>query len=368
MFERIGLVVVLGVLAAGILARANADEAAGPVAPELKVIVDPRVELLTAVQDLAGYGESMGLLTRFDFAYRDEMRAHFKPLSDHRAVELFREMSGNAFNFSAPVDAMLCFSAPPGLEPLLPVSDFTLTRAGEQGKLDEFIAALRDFAAESDFTVFFDAHRDLYAKVEEAVSALVDASAVAALEQYFGMCAKDYTIILAPMLHRGGYGPRLDYPDGTFEIYAVCGPMGAEGGIPDFGDAERWQALFSHEFAHSFVNPTTELFMDEYRPFAESIAAPIHKMMAGSPNWAWVTDEILAAEWINENIIRAYTSRLNLKANGTASAEEELARHEKNGWTDVRKVFALLEEYETSRDRYPTFVDFYPELIKVFRQ
>ncbi len=69
MFERIGLVVVLGVLAAGILARANADEAAGPMAPELKVIVDPRVELLTAVQDLAGYGESMGLLTRLEFAY-----------------------------------------------------------------------------------------------------------------------------------------------------------------------------------------------------------------------------------------------------------------------------------------------------------
>ncbi|MHC4714454.1 MAG: DUF4932 domain-containing protein [Planctomycetota bacterium] len=366
MFARIFMILVFGGFAVGSVSKAVAGETARPSAPELKVTVDPRMELLTAVQDLAAYGESMGLLTKFDFAYRDEMKKHFEAFKEHRAVSLFRAMSGKAFNFSAPADAMLYFSAPPALEPLLPVNDFTLMRAGGQESLDEFMAALRDFAVESDFEGFYGAHRDLYAKLEEAVRALVDPADILALEKYFGVSAKDYTIILAPMLHRGGYGPRLDFPDGTFQIYAICGPMGSESGVPDFGDAERWQSLFSHEFAHSFVNPTTDRFMDDYRPFAASIAAPIYKMMGGNPNWAWVTDDLLAAEWINENILRAYTSRLNLRVNGEPSAEEELARHEKNGWTDVRKVFALLERYENGRETWPTFIDFYPELVKTF--
>ena len=44
-----------------------------------------------------------------------------------------------------------------------------------------------------------------------------------------------------------------------------------------------------------------------------------------------------------------------------------LAKERRYGFAYVEPLYAALARYEKQRDRYPTFVHFYPELVEVFR-
>ena len=78
-----------------------------PPVGKLEIRVDPRIELLAVVQSLGAYQDNLGLLTRFDFAYRMEAAEHFAPFREHAAVTLFDQMSRNGFSYDAPPTAML---------------------------------------------------------------------------------------------------------------------------------------------------------------------------------------------------------------------------------------------------------------------
>ena len=201
-------------------------------APTIEVRVDPRMELLAAVQLLSGYGEKYpGLITRFDFAYKDDMAKHFAPYKNHQAVKLFAKMS-DGFSYDAPPAAMLFLTDPPGLKVRLPFSDYIKSRAGGEKQLTAFVQALRDFARESNFQAFYDAHRGTYQAIEEAMGKEVDSAWMATLEQYYGKRQASYTIIPSPIFEQGGYGPRVELQNGKFEVYDICGPVGVKFGLP----------------------------------------------------------------------------------------------------------------------------------------
>lgn len=75
---------------------------------ELKIVVDPRIELLSTVQLLSGYG----LIGDFEFTYKQDVITYFSKYKDHRVVTLFEKMSQN-FNCDAPPTAMLNVCDPP---------------------------------------------------------------------------------------------------------------------------------------------------------------------------------------------------------------------------------------------------------------
>lgn len=327
----------------------------------LNIAVDPRIELLAVVQLLSGYGEMIpGVITGFDFDYKREMLEYFEPHKYHKAVKLFKEMAPS-FHYDAPPAAMLHLSNPPELEVRYPFTEYLIRRAGGEERLEDFIDALWDFGQKSAFMEFFEAHQKDFDRMAASVRAKIKGlNFVSDIEDYYGMSSSSYNLILAPLFHPGGYGPRVRLPDGTHDVFYIGGPRGLEGNFPVWGGVEDFRYLVWHEFSHSFVNPTTHLFIDEvdrYAGLLDPIAGPMEEMAYGS----WET-------CVNEHVVRAVTVRLAHLHQGEDVGEKSLMHERTRHFAYVEALCERLKIYEKKRDRYPCFIDFYPELIKVFKE
>lgn len=325
----------------------------------LEFSVDPRIELLAAVQMLSGYNDRFGLLTRFDFEYKEAMRAHFQPFSNHPVVQLFDTMSTQGFSFDAPPTVMLHLSPPPELEVQAELPAELIARAGGAERLDTFLERLRDFSRESEFTNFFASRAPEIAEMERRTEALAEgADYIGTLENYYGMRQHGYHFVLAPLFHQGGYGPKVERADGSYDLYNITGPVGVVDGYPTFGSAENLRHVALHEFGHSFVNPTTERFRDEVARY-EALYEPLREKMTAMAYPHWEVS-------VNEHIIRAVTTRMAYIREGVEEGVRLMELESSRGFIYVPALAAKLEAYEAQRDRYPDFASFYPELLTAF--
>ncbi|MDD4051342.1 MAG: DUF4932 domain-containing protein [candidate division Zixibacteria bacterium] len=327
--------------------------------PQLQIEVDPRIELLAALEAVSDYDGRFGLITRIDFPYRKEVIDHFQPFADHPVVHLFDSLSAIGFAFDAPVEAMLYFTSPPELKPIGWPNDLLLMRAGGREALDRFMVLLRDFARETDFETFYKNHGAVYDSMVARVRTTISSEEyIKDLEEYFGARQHSYHIILAPLFHSGGFGVRSARPDGGLDIFFVGGPMGSESGLPYFGGREDFWYLTMHEFGHSFVNPVTARYRDTIEHYI-GLYEPIKEQMTRQAYGTWES-------CVDEHIDRAVTARLLFRRGGPEAHDRSLADDRNNGFIYVDLLAAKLEEYESRRDRYKTFADFYPELLTVF--
>lgn len=335
-----------------------------PMAPgelggnEVSVRVDPRMELLGIVQFLAGYGE-MGLISPHASEYLNEIMAEFSAYKDHAAVKQFAAMMTNGFNFDGPPTAMLHLSPPPQLEVVVPFSDYAKRKAGGEDGLLRFVEHMRDFAEKSSFGSFFEKQRSWYDELIAATLAdMGDQDYITTLESYFGEGQHSYSFILAP-LFQGGYGPRVVREDGTCDVYSIIGPQAADGGSLVFGSPESFRNWMWHEFGHSFVNHLTDESLDEVDRCA-GLYEPIAETMKKQGYGVWRT-------CVDEHILRATTIRLMALHVDAESASAMLQSDKDRGFIYLDALLDALERYEARRERYPTFTDFYPELLNVLQ-
>ena len=325
----------------------------------LNITVDPRIELLAVVQYLSGYGQRFPLLTNFDLGYKTEIETAFQPFRGHPAVELFDQMS-STFHADAPPAAMFHLSEPPMLAVQVPFSDYLAARAGGLDRLDRFIGTLRDFAQESAFMDFYLAHTAYYAALlEPLIAQFAQVDDVAILEQYFGMRQHSYSLILAPLFSNAGYGSRIPRGDGLWDLFSITGAAEIDAeNRPTFGDGLSLHTLVWHEFAHSFVNPLVEEFLEEIN-LCQSLFQNVSERMTlyGYGNW-----EIT----VKEHIVRAVTVRLLAREMGEAHSLASLEQQRSWGFLYIRKITGQLIKYEEQRSRFSNFRSFFPELITAF--
>lgn len=326
----------------------------------LKVTIDPRIELLAAVQSLSDYGEKLSLLTSLDFDYKKDLHQTFKPFADHEAVRLFQEMSHGGFSFDAPPTVMLHLGSPPELAVEYPFTDYLARRAGGEKKLMRFIDQLRDFAEKSDFMDFFKEHEEFYRETVLSVNNnFKDIDFVGVLEGYYGQKQHSYNIILAPIF-QGNYGPRIVRKDGTLDIFNIVSPRQIKAGLLYFGSKANFEHLAWHEFSHSFVNPLGEHHRKELEKYA-SLLEPIRSKMTASAYGNWITT-------VNEHVVRAVTTRLNYLYKGEEDGDRALLGEKMYGFAYVEDLCKKLEHYEENRDKYPNFTSFYPQLVVTFKE
>lgn len=329
----------------------QADSAA--TTAEVAVIVDPRIEVASAVQLLDG---DYPLVTPYDSDHRRAVAAYFAHAADHPAVTIFRRIRGQGFAFDVVPKTLLRASPPPSMRLVLPLGEELESRGPDPADVRDFVEALGEFARDTDFDRFFAAHMTTHRRWIEETSPLVQ-QASDEVTAYGGTDLGRRTVVLGPLLHDGGFAARLDGDER--EAFAFVGPSGVADGRPVFGPADRIAGLVSHEFAHLFVNPLADAHADDVAALA-SLYEPIADAMARQayPSWkiAW-----------NEHVVRAVVARLVLDRSGPDAAEGELARQEERGFRYVRALAARLAEYENARDRYPTLADFYPLLLAELR-
>lgn len=331
-----------------------------PAPSSLNITIDPRIELLAAVQSLSDYGEKFSLLTLLDHEYKKDIMETFQPYAEHEAVRLFQEMSHEGFSFDAPPTVMLHLGSPPELAVEHPFTDYLIKRAGGTEKLIQFIEQLRDFAEQSHFMAFFKKHEEYYQKILQSVNAnFKDIDFIGVLEGYYGQKQHSYNIILAPMFN-GNYGPRIQRKDGTFDIFNIVSPRQIKEGILYFGSKANFEHLAWHEFSHSFVNPLGEQHRKELENYA-SLLEPIRSKMTASAYGNWITT-------VNEHVVRAVTTRLNYLHKGKEEGDRVLLAEKTYGFAYVEALCDKLENYEKNREQYPTFTSFYPRLVETFKK
>jgi hypothetical protein len=325
--------------------------------PKLNIASDPRVELVTIVQMLAGYRDPP--VSALDTAYKRAAAEWFAPYAGHPVVELCRKRARSGFRYDTVASVTMATTPPPEIRLERDPPSGVIRRAGGRRGIDEWLAALRDFSQKSRFPEFFEKHESTYARVTQNFRSQIEGvDYVKLLEDYFGSAQGSYNVVLGMLIHPGGFGPRYPRANGTFDIVAVLGPVRLDGDVPSFGTRASIEYLVWHEFGHSFVNPLVDKYWGRIRKTSK-LYEPIRDAMQRQAYGNWQSS-------VHEHIVRAVTIRLTARERA-ADAQNLLNRErDTNNFRYVEPLVERLKEYETSRDRYPTFDSFMPRLIDVF--
>jgi hypothetical protein len=320
----------------------------------MEIAVDPRIELLSVVQFLAGWDRPP--LSALDSPYRRAVEEHFGAFRSHRSVELFRKYTRSSFSYDAVPAVMLAASPPPELRLIRDPSDSVMRRAGGRKAILNCLTALRDFAAASNFAEFVERNRVLFNRVA-AETAAKDGRIAADLEGYFRSRQNSYTVVLGLLLHPGGFGIRYRTSNGEYDAISVVGPGSVRDGTPQFFDSDSFAYVCWHEFGHSFVNPEVDHYSRLFVA-SQSLFRAIEPTMRKQayPDWKAT---------VSEHIVRAATVRLAARLQGEEVGRKRLAMEHDRGFVYVGPIVEALQAFEVHPDRYPAFRDFVPEIADV---
>lgn len=314
-------------------------EAIWKMVGRLEVRVDPRIELINVVENAKSFEEKY----LREPTMRQETANHFFPYKDHPAVEMMQKLKAMGFTYTKPRFFALGCSNPPELRQLYPLKQIYPYNGlvPNDETLAEFILELQDFYNDSKFGTFYYKHQSDYIRLLDVVSeGFEKMDYIELLEDYFGMRKDEYVLIYSPT--RGGFGVWIKTKEKT-TIYSIM----SHGDVP----------LNLHEFAHSFVNPITDVFRDEINKYYNLFYAIQQDLPSYYDDW-WIA--------VNEHIIRAFTARIQAIVNGETVGEQAIQREVSDGFGYIIPIYNLLKEYEANRDKYPNFYSFYPRIIELF--
>lgn len=321
----------------------------------IQVSVDPRIELLTAVQLLVPEYEN--LMTPLSSSYKEATLSHFEPYRQEAVVNRQKQLMKKGFAFDAPPAAILHMENPPSLKQSLAFKPELLSRVGGQGTMDRFFDEAAAFSDKSGFIPFYQSQRSFYEGiVSEVVSQLKDSDPSKDLDDFFAMPRDGYHLILSPLSMGGGYGPSVVNQAGGLEIFGIIGPTDVTNGVPSFSEKSIHDLVW-HEFSHSYVNPLTSANEKEVKAL-EPLFKPIEKQMS----------ELAYGQWsyaLNEHIIRAINVYFIDKYSGEAAAKEALNIEYSSGFRYIKPLYEAIQTYASNREQYKSFDTYYPELLKV---
>lgn len=320
---------------------------------KLNISIDPRLELLSAVQIASDYG-----FIKRSGAYSQKIADHFGQYKNLKAAVMTDSLlSQYGFSYDAPVVLMLHFEQPPTLKQRLAYSDYLKGRASGNENLEEYRKALKEFFAKSDFEKFWQETEPFYNKVLElTVAELGTIDWIGILEDYYGKGAiHSYNITINPAF-RGGYGPRLPSAKGGLDIYGCLPTDGWEkDGVPYMNLASLTYYMW-HEFGHSYINPLGERYSIRINSSA-SLFEPLREVMSKQAYGTW-------SVCVNEHLVRAVHMRL-IALNGSQNEyQTSVNYHINQGFVYIEPLLEKLKEYEAQKDRI-TFEDFFPHLLNV---
>jgi hypothetical protein len=315
------------------------------------VEVNPNIELLSVVLSMTTWGQqSPAVREILGVKYQDDIEKWFSPFKGHPAVGIAQQLTNQGFTYDAPPNFILHFGPPPKMEKLYPYNDYIVGRAGGQNILDDFAASLREFASDSKFMDFYNAHADLYGKILSTYKDLDMNTLVYTMERFYGEQRRGYHIIVAASSARpgGGYGATIltDKGDINYEIYRASSPLYSTSNLYSLG---------LHEFSHSFVNQMVGQFPTEVRSL-DYLYSPVARQMR---DIAYTTFETM----LNEATIRAFECLQSTIEFGPSRGTDRMKSEMKQGFYFTDIIYNLLVEYLYGIDNYKTFASYLPTIF-----
>lgn len=355
MFRRLRvLVLVLLLLPVAAVAQVVSSSASPSVA------VDPRIELLGTVFELAGGKPGWTPVAETD--YHRQRRAQFARYRHLDAVRMSRDMPGLAW--STPAQAIVHFGPPPGLMPIASVPEDVVQAMGGRERFMDWMNALRSFAHRTRYMEFFAAQQPAFERMAVRTRTALDGiDLVAPFERWYGLHGQRYSVIVSPSLLPGAFGPSVRDDDDRLHFHSIQGMAGVVDGLPWFGDGPAIASLSWHEWGHAIVNP---LDAGARSPLAESAA--LYDSMAEDMRKAAYMDWESAA---NELQVRAAASRICATTLRTDAAWRCLElQHPPSLRGEVymqRMADGLETMYEPGRAQYPDYAAFHRIMLLILR-
>ncbi len=317
--------------------------------------VDRRIELTSIVARLAEYNE----YKRDDFkSYAADVDAYFAKHKNHAAVEYARKMrQSNGIGYDAVPSLALHLN--PNLTPKFPFSETAPDKRWGKTSGEEFARKLQQFYRDTNSEAFFAAHAELYKTTEQKMQNVINKVNFAWYKNFYGEVPRGSFNLYIGLLNGGNnYGPKVVYPNGKEELYAVIGAWKMdEKGLPVFVEEEFLPTII-HEFNHSFINHLVREREKQLQPSGEKIYQPVAEKMTRLAYGTWKT-------MLDESLVRAAVARYLFDHGETEKAAAELVNQRNLGFLWIDELFVLLGTYENSRKSYPTFRSFLP-LIEAY--
>ncbi|WP_160688973.1 DUF4932 domain-containing protein [Clostridium sp. C2-6-12] len=316
------------------------------------VSVEPKIELLGVVQYLADAPVILKKNLHVDNQkYSDDISNYFSKYKNEEVINLCKEMMETGFTYDTAPNAMLYVDDNLKLLEDISLPETIITNAGGKEKLLKFFDLLSDFRKKSKFDDFYISHDEFYKKCVSDVKNRIDKlGLIEKIQNYYGYKQNSYNFIIQP-LSIGGYGIKMPAKDGKFDLYDFM--------VVPNDDAEFFQMVV-HEFGHSYINPLTEKNIDEINKYS-NLFLPIKDDMSKQAYTDWNC-------CVNEHIVRAISYSVLRNTFGLEKSEEYIARDTGMKFIYISAISEKLKEYENNRDKYPSFNEFYPELIKLFKE
>ncbi len=326
------------------------------LASDIIIKVDPRVELLSVVQHFTTWANKQH--TKYESRYKQEVQRYFEKYSNHRAISLSQELTQNGFSYDAPPNFVLYHNQPPEFVQEVEYTDYLIGRAGGLYKIQNFAKELKNFAVETDFMIFIESQKSYFRKIENDIKRTIgDQDYIKIIEEYYGYKQNSYSVIPTSLFHHGGYGALVMTDEGN-NIYNICGPVNSTEGMPSFGDEAALQYILLHEFSHSFVNPLA----DQYKTRLDSSTSlfePIRTQMKKIGYGTWRT-------CVNEHLVRTNVARFFNQLEGVDAKNKILKQEYDKGFIYINVLDSLMQIYESNREEYLTYNDFYPVILNYF--
>ena len=206
--------------------------------------------------------------------------------------------------------------------------------------------------------------------IQEISKIAMDIDLVGKMEEYTNQINDRYVISPEPLFITGGWrgiGPSIKTDDISI-AYQLISPSDkidltnfSTDSVKQFGykDKEFIRNLCVHEFGHSFVNASFyNQEISDYIQFHEAQLTKEIKETMQQEGMGSLTGYLV------EHVVRLLEIRIASIYFGNENAQK--IRSENKGFVFLAEMEnKLIDEFEKNREKYPTYADFIPELIKV---
>ena len=326
-------------------------------ARKLKIYTDERIELLNVIQYLSDYP----ILNKSEnLEYKKEIEVYFKDFKNHNAILLNKKVYRSFLGFDRAVNYILHYDLP----------DFKLNSEFNNDELENLNALeskdtlnlirdeFKDFYEKSNFKKFFKNHSKFYKKVNKpTITELNKQNVISILEKHYGINNNSYSIILASLLHNGGYEVDIE-KENKKNLYAIVGPnYDSINKLPVFDTQNILSEYVIHEFSHSFCNPLIDRNYDKLIN-SECLLIPIESKIKSQGYKGWKT-------CLYEHLVRANEIVLNEIVFGKQKSDKLYNEMINDGWIYLEGIIPIIKnEYLKNRNEYKTQDDIMPLIIK----
>lgn len=340
-----------------------------PCVDDKQIIVrsDKNVDVVAAAFEISPSGFGNWGDSGFVRPEADALAAYLESFHDHEAVAAVGQLVADGFWLDRLMRfAMEAPSISDGQGITAWSADLAIAagigdEAAGRERLDVLYRLLTEFNDDAGLDAFFqsrqDEHECAIAQIEDG---LPEGGLIAAVENWYGDHRESYEIIIAPSIYATmGFGVQYG-PANAPRIANIAAPFIQTDTLDEYGCGygrpERVTELSRHEFGHSFVE-VEEVISSMSPAVIERLHGPIAEAMESQGYSAWQSI-------VEEHIVRLGEIRIAV-AMGEAERAEALRRDyiENRSFIYLPALEAVVLDYETHRDRWPSLSDFMPELI-----